>query len=160
MQSTISVAAMLLGATAIILGTVGIGACKSTSELSDTRIDTKAGSTDDRLAFRVIRPPRQPSGRAGRPSRRAMIPVPETARYLIVISDPPSPTNSVLAMPGPGRNTGGCTEPVRMTSPARRDLPWVDELVGKPGERDQGAAHDVGAGAGADFLALEHGAAL
>jgi hypothetical protein len=62
MQSTISVAAMLLGATAIILGTVGIGACKSTSELSDTRIDTKAGSTDDRLAFRMIRPPRQPSG--------------------------------------------------------------------------------------------------
>ena len=53
---------MLLGATAIILGTVGIGACKSTSELSDTRIDTKAGSTDDRLAFRVIRPPRQPNG--------------------------------------------------------------------------------------------------
>jgi hypothetical protein len=62
MQSTISVAAMLLGATAIILGTVGIGACKSTSDLSDTRIDTKAGSTDDRLAFRVIRPPRQPIG--------------------------------------------------------------------------------------------------
>ena len=62
MQSTISVAAMLLGATAIILGTVGIGACKSTSDLSDTRIDTKAGSTDDRLAFRVIRPPRQPNG--------------------------------------------------------------------------------------------------
>jgi len=53
---------MLLGATAIILGTVGIGACKSTSDLSDTRIDTKAGSTDDRLAFRVIRPPRQPIG--------------------------------------------------------------------------------------------------
>ena len=51
MQSTISVAAMLLGATAIILGTVGIGACKSASELGDTRIDTKAGSTDDRLAF-------------------------------------------------------------------------------------------------------------
>ena len=62
MQSTISVAAMLLGATAIILGTVGIGACKSTSDLGDTRIDTKAGSTDDRLAFRVIRPPRQPVG--------------------------------------------------------------------------------------------------
>jgi hypothetical protein len=61
MQSTISVAAMLLGATAIILGTVGIGACKSASELSDTRLDTKAGSTDDRLAFRVIRPPRPPS---------------------------------------------------------------------------------------------------
>jgi hypothetical protein len=61
MQSTISVAAMLLGATAIILGTVGIGACKSAGELSDTRIDTKAGSTDDRLAFRVIRPPRQPN---------------------------------------------------------------------------------------------------
>ena len=53
---------MLLGATAIILGTVGIGACKSTSDLSDTRIDTKAGSTDDRLAFRVIRPPRQSIG--------------------------------------------------------------------------------------------------
>jgi len=53
---------MLLGATAIILGTVGIGTCKSTSDLSDTRIDTKAGSTDDRLAFRVIRPPRQPIG--------------------------------------------------------------------------------------------------
>ena len=77
-----------------------------------------------------------------------------------MISDPPSPTNSVLAMPGPGRNTGGCTEPVRMTSPARRDLPWLDQLVGKPGERDQGAAHDVGAGAGADFLVLEQGAAL
>ena len=89
-----------------------------------------------------------------------MIPAPETARYLIVISDPPSPTNSVLAMPGPGRNTGGCTEPVRMTSPAFRYLPLADELVGEPGERDQGAAHDVGAGPGADFLALELGAAL
>ena len=70
MQSTISVAAMLLGATAIILGTVGIGACKSTSELSDTRIDTKAGSTDDRLAFRVIRPPRQPSAPVAPPLGR------------------------------------------------------------------------------------------
>ena len=74
MQSTISIAAMLLGATAIVLGTMGIGACKSTSELSDTRIDTKARSTDDRLAFR-IRPPRQPSA-AGRPSPRTMIPAP------------------------------------------------------------------------------------
>lgn len=52
MHSTISIAAMILGAAAIILGTVGIGACKTTSEL----IDTKVRSTDDRLAFRMIHP--------------------------------------------------------------------------------------------------------
>jgi hypothetical protein len=52
MQTTISVAAMILGAAAIVLGTVGIGACKTTSEL----IDTKVRTTDDRLAFRMIHP--------------------------------------------------------------------------------------------------------
>jgi len=52
MQSTISIAAMILGAAAIVLGTVGIGACKTTSEL----VDTKVRSTDDRLAFRMIHP--------------------------------------------------------------------------------------------------------
>jgi hypothetical protein len=58
MHSTISVAAMILGAAAIILGTVGVAACKTSSQL----IDTKARSADDRLAFKWIHPPRQPSG--------------------------------------------------------------------------------------------------
>jgi hypothetical protein len=56
MHSTISVAAMILGAAAIIVGTVGVGACKTSSEL----IDTKMRSTDDRFAW--IHPSRQPSG--------------------------------------------------------------------------------------------------
>jgi hypothetical protein len=58
MQATISIAAMILGAAAIILGTVGVGACKTTSEL----IDTKVQSTDSRLAFGWTRPIRPSSG--------------------------------------------------------------------------------------------------
>jgi hypothetical protein len=59
MYSTIPIAAMILGAAAIILGTVGVGARTTTSEL----IDTKVRSTDDRLALGWTRPIRPPSGR-------------------------------------------------------------------------------------------------
>ena len=62
MHSTLSVAAMILGAAAIILGTVGVGTCKTTSERVDT-IDTKVRSTDDRLAFRWVHLPRPTPGR-------------------------------------------------------------------------------------------------
>ncbi|MGZ5900865.1 MAG: hypothetical protein ACXWK3_14095 [Reyranella sp.] len=51
MQTTISVAAIILGATAIILGTVGIGTCRTTSDL----VDTQVRSSDDRLAFKMPR---------------------------------------------------------------------------------------------------------
>ncbi len=47
------------GGSGIILGTVGVGACHTTSEL----IDTKVRSTDDRLALGWTRPIRPPSGR-------------------------------------------------------------------------------------------------
>jgi hypothetical protein len=77
MQSTISIAAMILGAAAIVLGTVGIGACKTTSEL----IDTKVRSTDDRLAFRMIHPTHPAP--AVRPSPGS----PPRAR----VADPPAP---------------------------------------------------------------------
>ena len=59
MHSIIPIAAMLLGAAAIILGTVSIGACHTTSAF----IDTKARSTDDSLALGWTRPIRLPSGR-------------------------------------------------------------------------------------------------
>jgi hypothetical protein len=61
MQSTLSAAAILLGAVAIILGTVSVGMCKTTSDLTDTKVR----STDDRLAFgwvRPVRPASPPSG--------------------------------------------------------------------------------------------------
>jgi hypothetical protein len=51
MQTTISVAAIILGAAAIILGTVGVGTCRTTSDL----VDTKLRSSDDRLAFKMPR---------------------------------------------------------------------------------------------------------
>jgi hypothetical protein len=51
MQTTISIAAIILGAAAIILGTVGIGTCRTTSDL----VDTKVRSSDDRLAFKMPR---------------------------------------------------------------------------------------------------------
>jgi hypothetical protein len=51
MQTTISIAAMILGAAAIILGTVGIGTCRTTSDL----VDTKVQASDDRLAFKMPR---------------------------------------------------------------------------------------------------------
>jgi hypothetical protein len=51
MQSTISIAAMILGSTAIILGTIGIAACRTTSDL----VDTKLQSSDERLAFKMPR---------------------------------------------------------------------------------------------------------
>jgi len=50
---------MILGAATIILGTVGVGARTTTSEV----IDTKVRSTDDRLALGWTRPIRPPSGR-------------------------------------------------------------------------------------------------
>ena len=51
MQTTISVAAMILGAAAIILGTVGIGTCRTTSDLVDTKVQT----SEERLAFHMPR---------------------------------------------------------------------------------------------------------
>jgi hypothetical protein len=51
MQTTISIAAMILGAAAIVLGTMGIGTCRTTSDL----VDTKVQSSDERLAFRMPR---------------------------------------------------------------------------------------------------------
>ena len=61
MHSTISVAAMILGAVAIILGTVGIGTCRTTSDL----VDTKVRSSDDRLAFKLPRQIPVPRGWPG-----------------------------------------------------------------------------------------------
>ena len=51
MQTTISIAAIILGAAAIVLGTVGIGTCRTTSDL----VDTKLRSSDDQLAFKMPR---------------------------------------------------------------------------------------------------------
>jgi hypothetical protein len=51
MQTTLSIAAMILGAAAIVLGTVGIGTCRTTSDL----VDTKVRSGDDQLAFKMPR---------------------------------------------------------------------------------------------------------
>lgn len=51
MQTTISLAAIMLGAAAIILGTVGIGTCRTTSDL----VDTKVQASDERLAFKMPR---------------------------------------------------------------------------------------------------------
>jgi hypothetical protein len=62
MQTTISVAAMILGAAAIILGTVGIGTCRTTSDLIDTKVRS---SDDDRLAFKMPRPIPIPRGWPG-----------------------------------------------------------------------------------------------
>ena len=58
MQTTISVAAMILGAAAIVLGTVGIGTCRTTSDL----VDTKVRSSGDQLAFKMPRPIPIPRG--------------------------------------------------------------------------------------------------
>jgi hypothetical protein len=58
MHSIIPVAALLLGAVAIILGTVSVGACNTAREL----IDTQVRSTDDRLAFKLPRQIPAPRG--------------------------------------------------------------------------------------------------
>src|SRR6185437_11216409 len=49
--------------------------------------------------------------------------------YLIEISVPPSPSNSVRATPLPGRKAGGWTDPVRMTSPAFSILPCLTSVL-------------------------------
>ena len=61
MQTTISIAAMILGSAAIVLGTVGIGTCRTTSDL----VDTKVQSSDERLAFRMPRQIPTPRGWPG-----------------------------------------------------------------------------------------------
>ena len=69
MQTTISIAAIILGAAAIVLGTVGIGTCRTTSDL----VDTKVRSSDDQLAFRMPRADPHPPRVAGRRSRCAAL---------------------------------------------------------------------------------------